>query len=85
METGFNVYSDFYNYKSGIYSHVSGGFVGGHAVKIVGWGNQNGVDYWIIANSWGTSWGMSGFFNIKMGDSGIDSSVWACKPDLTGF
>lgn len=47
METGFNVYSDFYSYSSGIYTHVSGSFVGGHAVKIIGWGNLNGVNYWI--------------------------------------
>jgi len=39
MQTGFNVYEDFYNYKSGVYHYVSGKFLGGHAVKILGWGN----------------------------------------------
>ena len=38
VETGFMVYEDFYNYKSGIYSYVSGSLLGGHAVKIIGWG-----------------------------------------------
>lgn len=46
--------------------------VGGHAVKIVGWGTENGVSYWTIANSWNTSWGEQGFFRIKEGDCGVD-------------
>lgn len=84
METGFTVYEDFMNYQSGIYSHTTGNQLGGHAVKIVGWGleKSSGTSYWIVANSWGTSWGMKGFFNIKQGDSGIDSSVFGCTPAL---
>jgi cathepsin B len=39
ISTGFSVYKDFMTYKSGVYKHVSGDFLGGHAVKIVGWGN----------------------------------------------
>lgn len=38
VETGFTVYGDFFNYRGGIYHHVSGGAEGGHAVKILGWG-----------------------------------------------
>jgi cathepsin B len=45
------------NYKSGIYKRKSSVVLGGHAVKIVGWGVENGVNYWICANSWSTSWG----------------------------
>ena len=32
------MYQDFYAYQQGVYEHVSGGLVGGHAVKIIGWG-----------------------------------------------
>jgi len=64
METGFTVYEDFMSYKSGIYHHVSGEVAGGHAVKMIGWGNEGGVDYWICANSWGPEWGEKGFFRI---------------------
>ncbi len=78
METGFTVYEDFMSYKGGVYHHVTGKQLGGHAVKIVGWGEN----FWIVANSWGTSWGEQGFFNIQFGDSGIDSAVYACKPAL---
>jgi len=59
---GFTVYNDFYNYQSGVYNGGDGGIAGGHAVTIVGWG----PDYWIVRNSWGSEWGMNGFFNIAL-------------------
>lgn len=61
------VYEDFYNYSSGVYQYVSGKFVGGHGVKIIGYGTLNGVDYWLVANSWGSSFGENGFFKIERG------------------
>lgn len=83
METAFNVYSDFMSYKGGIYKHTSGDLEGGHAIKILGYGVENGQKYWLCANSWGTSWGESGFFRIAEGECGIDSAVYACTPDTT--
>merc|ERR1719264_503814 len=54
----------------GVFTHTYGQELGGHAVKIIGWGQEeDGTDYWIVANSWGTSWGMSGFFNIAFGQT----------------
>jgi len=82
VETGFTVYADFMNYESGVYYHVSGRVEGGHAVKILGWGNAEGLDYWLVANSWGTSWGEEGYFRIKQGDSGIDDATFGCTPDV---
>ena len=82
MEGAFTVYEDFFNYKSGVYQHLSGDVAGGHAIKVLGYGVENGTPYWLCANSWGPSWGMEGFFKIKQGDSGIDASMWACSPDV---
>jgi len=83
METAFDVYEDFFNYESGVYTHVSGSFAGGHAVKMLGWGVENGVEYWLCANSWGTGWGqLGGFFKIAKGQCGIDSQLFACKPAI---
>jgi len=58
------------SYKSGVYKHVSGNLEGGHAVKIVGWGNDNGTPYWIVANSWGPNWGLDGYFWYAMEQKG---------------
>jgi len=38
-----------------------------HAVKIIGWGNMEGKQYWIIENSWGEDWGEHGFAKIMAG------------------
>jgi cathepsin B len=40
------------SYKSGVYKHVAGELLGGHSVRLLGWGTDAGQDYWIIANSW---------------------------------
>jgi len=81
MEVAFTVYSDFENYASGIYHHVSGEPVGGHAVKVVGWGVEGGVKYWKIANSWNPYWGEKGYFRIKFGEGGIDDQAVGSSPD----
>lgn len=65
VEASFQVYNDFYSYKSGVYAHKTGAFVGNHAIKIVGWGVLNGRAYWLCANSWGISWGVNGYFMIQ--------------------
>lgn len=72
-ETGFFVYEDFTAYTGGIYTYKTGRLLGGHAVKIVGWGtgylDGDEVPYWLVANSWGAAWGESGYFRIAF-DSG---------------
>jgi len=85
IEVAFSVYQDFLTYKSGVYQHQTGSMLGGHAVKMIGWGVDNGVNYWTIANSWNEDWGNGGFFNIKRGgnECGIEGQGVAGLPKLT--
>jgi cathepsin B len=69
IQVGFDVYSDFYKYRSGIYSRTSNTKVGGHSVYLVGWGISGSTPYWIAINSWGSNFGMSGAFYIVRGSN----------------
>ena len=77
VEASFTVYEDFVTYSSGVYQHVTGSYLGGHAVKMIGWGVENGVKYWLCVNSWNNEWGDGGFFKIRRGtnECGIENSV----------
>ncbi|ESR57903.1 Cathepsin B-like protease 2 [Citrus sinensis] len=83
VEVSFTVYEDFAHYKSGVYKHITGDVMGGHAVKLIGWGtSDDGEDYWILANQWNRSWGADGYFKIKRGSNecGIEEDVVAGLP-----
>lgn len=76
LESGFSVFDDFLSYKSGIYKKNSGAkMLGGHAVKIIGWGKENGTEYWIVANSWSEKWGIEGTFKIAFNECGIENVI----------
>lgn len=64
--TGYLVYKDFMSYSGGIYKRTSDYLLGGHAVRIVGWGTDGSTEYWVVANSWGKYWGEDGYFRIAI-------------------
>jgi C1A family cysteine protease len=67
----FDVYDDFYSFGgNGVYHHVTGAKVGGHCVQVIGYSEAE--QCWIAKNSWGTSWGNSGFFKIGYGECNFD-------------
>jgi cathepsin B len=59
--------------------HIKGKYLGGHAIKLVGWGVDNGTPYWTCVNSWNDSWGESGTFRILRGSNecGIEDDAVA--------
>ena len=73
--------SAFQRYTGGILNTTACGTNLDHAITAVGWGSSNGQDYYIVRNSWGSSWGDRGYINIAAvngrGICGIQQvSVW---------
>jgi C1A family cysteine protease len=74
----FSVYEDFRDgYAGGVYSHVTGEFIGGHCVCVVGY--DDAQKCWICKNSWGAAFGENGFFRIAYGNCGIDAEMWTVE------
>jgi cathepsin B len=68
----FFVHQSFLTYKSGVYNGGDGlkdPMLGGHAIKIMGWGTEDGTPYWLVANSWNEDWGDEGFFKLIRGSN----------------
>ena len=66
----------FQSYSSGILTDaIQCGTTLDHAVEIVGYGTESGIDYWKVRNSWGTLWGEAGYVRIKKSSSTNDPGV----------
>lgn len=84
ISCGIQATTTFESYSGGIYSeHIDFPFIN-HEIAVVGWGVENGVEYWIGRNSWGTYWGEKGFFRIKMNSDnlGIETDCTYGVPKL---
>jgi cathepsin L len=54
-------------YFGGIYDHAdckNGAADLDHGVTVVGYGTENGKDYWLVKNSWGGTWGEKGYIRM---------------------
>jgi C1A family cysteine protease len=71
----------FQSYSSGILTSSSCGTNLDHGVLIVGYGSENGQDYWLVKNSWGTSWGDSGYVKIARSSSTNDPGICGIAMD----
>ncbi|XP_058769000.1 zingipain-2-like [Vicia villosa] len=68
IAVSFDVEQDFQHYTDGIYEGPNcpvDSIKTNHAMLIVGYGSIDGEDYWIVKNSWGTSWGRDGYIFVK--------------------
>lgn len=62
-------------YKSGIITSDSCGTSLDHGVLIVGYGNEDNTDYWLVKNSWSSSWGDEGYVKIARSDDTNDPGI----------
>lgn len=78
------VTDDFFYYSGGIFTDVNN-FCNdwpNHAILLTGFGTEDGIDYWILKNSWGTDWGENGFFRIQRGVGLCGIDLYASYPIL---
>lgn len=70
----FYVQNDFFQYKSGVYDPPGCTSRPNHAVTVVGFKKDAPKPYFTVKNSWGTTWGATGYFQIA-----IKSGAGACN------
>ena len=71
LQASFELYDDFGPFfqqnPKGVYTEATGNPIGGHCVKLMGWGVQDNTPFWLFANSWGSSFADGGYFRMLRG------------------
>lgn len=65
----------FQSYSGGVLDSSSCGTKLDHGVLVVGYGEEKGNKYWLVKNSWGSSWGENGYVKILRSDSTNDAGI----------
>jgi KDEL-tailed cysteine endopeptidase len=73
---------EFQLYQSGVFTGSCGVELD-HGVLVVGYGSENGEDYYLIKNSWSTSWGDNGYIKLGRG-SQYNSGAGQCGMLMQG-
>ncbi|NIA09776.1 MAG: PKD domain-containing protein [Nitrospiraceae bacterium] len=85
----FEVFEDFYydypnesRWPDNIYYYQDGDSLGWHCIAVVGYNDNPG--YWICKNSWGSGWGLNGYFKIKYGECSLEDNIAYIDYQKTG-
>ena len=76
ISAAFLVTDEFKQYACGIFCHNFTELRGTQAVEIVDYGTENGLDYWVVKNSWGLQFGEKGYFRIKRSRNNLLIDSW---------
>jgi len=74
-------HKEFIFYKGGIFDHQPCNDTEElltHAITAVGYGEQDGVGFWIVRNQWNANWGEQGYMRMAMGVGPVGSDVGIC-------
>jgi C1A family cysteine protease len=71
----------FQSYSGGVLTSSTCGTNLDHGVLAVGYGTENGIDYYLVKNSWGTSWGENGYVKIARSKSTNDPGICGIAMD----
>ncbi|XP_065079182.1 cathepsin B-like [Ochlerotatus camptorhynchus] len=89
MENGpvvasFKLCEDYLKYGSGegVYVGKAERCVGIHNFKVIGWGQEEGMDYWLAVDSLGEDWGKSGAVKFRMNQLEVEKHMYAVVPKI---
>lgn len=72
-------------YRSGVLKKNNCGTNLDHAIQVVGYGEDNGLKYWLVRNSWGKSWGDNGYVRLERTENTRSDGTCGIAMAVSGF